>query len=366
MLRRTSSVIGALSPLLVLLSGCAGTQAMMRPFIQTQPEVAFKAKDYKDPAKIVGGQAEVYKLSQTVLDKDADLLAAYAPIIVQGVEGAANKSYEPDSDLIGQPLLKTVSTGGYAINIDTQSPTLFSSVEKVRVRDADLTQLVYVFWYPRHPVGLVEKGEIDGGVLRITLDAAQRPAIYEFVLACGCWHGLFVEDQVEAWAEKEFKSKEAGKKWFVEKTVQNEDDWKVRDIVLGHGEKVRPVLFLSAGRHECVAIQTENVVGGLDALPAKTFTLQSYSELDRLPVLGDSKQQFAPMFNPDGLVWGGRRKGEEKIFTKLDHGGWPRRLNAMKIHWDQEAFNDSSLLDKFMRTPHKLVEPDAVVSSLHR
>jgi len=50
----------------------------------------------------------------------------------------------------------------------------------------------------------------------------------------------------------------------------------------------------------------------------------------------------------------------------LDHGGWPRRLNAMKIHWDQETWNDASLLDKFMRTPHKLVEPEAIASSLHR
>ena len=363
---RSLAVIAAFASTLIFLSGCAGTQAMMRPFIKTQPEVTLKAKDYKDPAHIVGGDAKVFKPAPGAQNKDADLLAEFAPIIVQGIEPEGKNSYELDSDLIGQPQLKVVSPDNFTVNIDTQKPTLFSSIEKVRIRGLDLTQLVYVFWYPRHPVGLVEKGEIDGGVLRITLDAAQRPSIYEYVMACGCWHGLFVEEHVEAWAEAEFKSKDSGKKWFVEKTVQNEDDWKVRDVVLGRGQNARPVLFISAGRHECLAIQTENVVAGLDALPSKTFTLQNYSELDRLPIIGDSKQQFAPMFNPDGLVWGARRKGEEKVFTKLDHGGWPRRLNAMKIHWDQETWNDSSLLDKFMRTPHKLVEPEAVASSLHR
>jgi hypothetical protein len=198
------------------------------------------------------------------------------------------------------------------------------------------------------------------------LDAAQRPAFYEYVMACGCWHGLFAEEHVEAWAESEFKTREAGKKWFLEKNVQNSDDWKVRDVVLGKGANSRPVVFISAGKHECLAIQTESLIGGLDTLSSESFTLLPYSKLEHLPVEGDPKHNTASMFNSEGLVWGGRRKGEEKVFTKLDHGGWPRRLNAMKIHWDQESWNDADLLDKFVRVPRKIVEAEATPASPRR
>ena len=70
------------------------------------------------------------------------------------------------------------------------------------------------------------------------------------------------------------------------------------------------------------------------------------------------------MFNDEGLVWGARRKGEEKLFTNLNHGGWPRRLNAMKVHWDEESWNDPALLAKFLRLPRKITDPRAGAAAL--
>jgi hypothetical protein len=337
--------------LLVVGTGCAVTQSFAKRMVNTQPKVALKTKDYESPAKIVGGSAERYVPALAAPVANGDLLARYAPIIVQGVEAAGVATYPADSDRLGQVQLRPEGEG-FAAVIDTQNPVLYSSMESVNVHGIQLTQLVYVFWLPRHPVGMVEKGDIDGGVLRITLDSQLRPAVFEYVMACGCWHGVFVAEHVEAWAQQEFKNaKETGKSFCVEKTVENSDDWKVRDLVRGDG---RPVVFVSAGKHQCVAIQTEAAVPGLETLPAKSYGMHDYSELDHVTVVGGAPGQTAAMFNPDGLVWGGRRKGEEKMFSKLDHGGWPRRLNAMKIHWDQEAFNDASLLDKFMRMPAKL------------
>jgi len=347
-LKRAS--FSVLLSMLVLIAGCAATQMVAKRMVNTQPKVALKTKDYESPAKIVGGTAEKYTPVVSA-SGDADILSKFAPIVVQGVEPADKATYAADSDRIGQAQLRTEGDG-FAAVIDTQNPALYTSVESVNVHGAQLTQLVYVFWYPRHPVGMVDKGDIDGGVLRVTLDSQLRPAVYEYVMACGCWHGVFVSENVEAWAQQEFKNaKEAGRTYCVEKNVENADDWKVRDLVKGSG---RPVVFISAGKHQCLAIQTENVVAGLDSLPSKQIALRAYAELEHVPVVGGASGQTASMFNPDGLVWGGRRKGEEKMFSKLDHGGWPRRLNAMKIHWDQEAFNDDGLLDKFMRMPAQL------------
>ena len=70
------------------------------------------------------------------------------------------------------------------------------------------------------------------------------------------------------------------------------------------------------------------------------------------------------MFNSDGLVWGAQRKKEEKFFSDLNHGGWPRRLDAMKIHWDQEMWNDPNLMDKFLRLPAKIADKSASAGAL--
>ncbi len=338
------------------LNGCS--QMLAKTFVNTQPEVSIRTKEYADPLKIVDGHGEVYTPPAT--SGQSELLQRYAPVIVQGVEAPTDRAYAFDSDQLGQPELIAQTDSTFSVSIDVNSPAVFASEEKTHLGKTELKQLVYVFWYPRHPVGMVEKGDIDGGVLRITLDAADRPSIYEYVMACGCWHGMFVSEHVEAWAQKEFAQREKGKKWFVERPVDNEDDWKVRDIVWDVSSAGRPVVFLAAGKHECLAIQTDKLVGNLAALSPKSYALQDYAQLDALPVRGGaSKTQTASMFNPDGLVWGGRRKGEEKMFAKLDHGGWPRRLDAMKIHWDQESWNKTNLLEQFMRLPGDMTHAQA-------
>jgi len=361
-LHRTNTArIGALT-LAFIAVGCGGT--FVRSFVNTQKEVDIKSDTYATPEKVVGGTAFVYMPpSGGASGPDAELLNTYAPILVQGLDPKAK--YPEDSDQIGSPRIRKNETGGCSVRIEPDHPVLYASVEKTRVFGKELTQLVYVFWFPRHPVGMVEKGEIDGGVLRVTLDAGKRPAIFEYVMACGCWHGVFVEEHVEQWAEEEHPEKVSGKKWFVEAKVDNEDDWRVRDIVRGVGGMHRPIVFISAGEHRCVALQTDLLVQNLKQLSSKNYRLAEYAELERLPMDGGAQGETGSMFNQAGLVWGAERKGEEKLFSTMDHGGWPRRLNAMKIHWDEEAWNSDSLLEKFLRLPKKVTLETATPAPRH-
>lgn len=343
---------GALAGM-TIVSGCAMTEKVAKSMVNTQKVVTYKDADYADPVKIVGEHAVVY--SPAADATSTGLLAAYAPIVVQELEGPKDEAYPRDSDEIGAPELTALAGQSYSVLINTKKPVLYSSIETTHVYGAEMQQLVYVFWYPRHPVGLVEKGDIDGGVLRITLDAAQRPAVYEFVGACGCFHGVFVGENVESEAQNEYKKLVQGKKRFVERDVDNEDDWRVRDLVHNGAQPSRPVVFMSAGKHQCVAIQTTDRVTNLKGFEAREYRMEEYGNLDHLPVTNGSQSETASMFNPQGLIWGGQRKGEEKVFSKLDHGGWPRRLSAMKIHWDQESWNDKDLLEKYLRLPHAMV-----------
>src|SRR5579862_4980199 len=108
--------------ILFVLAGCAPTQTIVKSFINTQKQVEFKASEYADPAKIVGDYALVY--SPPHATNQNDLLAAFAPIIVQGIEAPKDERYARDSDEIGAPELSG-APGGYQISIRTGKPTLY-------------------------------------------------------------------------------------------------------------------------------------------------------------------------------------------------------------------------------------------------
>jgi len=343
--------------LLALLS--AGCSAVLRNFIDTQPSVDISADRYADPAAIVGGHALVYTLdsSQTRSSKEMIHLARYAPILIQGTEGPKG-DYAFDSDEIGTPGLLPDGHTGYRVQIDTAQPRIYANIEHQQVHGNWLTQLVYVFWYPRHPVGVIEQGAVDGGVLRITLDAAGRPSVYEYTQTCGCFHGVFVAKHVEAWATQAFPSRVAGSKFFSERKVSGKKNWLVREIVPESNAGRHLIVFIEAGTHQSLALQTTAQVTHWRELPQKHYALAPYASLDHLAVAGDSAAQ-ASMFNQQGLVRGGKRTGESRLFGDLDHPGWPRRLQRMKIDWDQSDFTDVKLLDTFLRLPPQLTDSTA-------
>jgi|GEM_PF-2543839 len=353
-MRRLVAVAGLL-PVLLGATGCR----LVRSLIDTQPVVEVRREEYARPVNVVGGRAVLYESSLPEGDPDPDLalLLQHAPLLVQGA--ADGSDYDPSSDEIGTPHLSKA----LGVSIDTSCPSLFGRVEKETVGAREAFQLVYVFWYPRRPVGVVQKGEIDGGVFRVTLDAAGRPAVYEFAQTCGCLHGVFVRENVEAWAAEEFHGVEDGKRHFTERHAVGGHDWVVRDVVAGVEPAVRPVVFLSAGGHECVALQTTEVVIGFPDCDRRRADIRPYDDLTRLPVDGESGRT-ASMFDDEGKVRGACRSREEAVFSDLDHPGWPRHLDRMRIMWDECDWNDPRLLETYLRLPRGFQEPQAVASRL--
>ncbi len=350
------AVVALVLPVVLGTTGCK----FLRSMIDTQPIVEVRREEYARPAAVVGGRATVYRPSTAPDDASADLarLRENAPILVQG--NGSEGDYDPTSDEIGTPRLASRPDGGYSVSIDTAQPRFYGRVERETVGGKEVPQLVYVFWYPRRPVGVVQKGDIDGGILRVTLDAAGRPAVYEYTQTCGCLHGVFVREHVEAWAAEEFRDVDCGKRRFTERHAAAGHDWVVRDVVDGVGAPVRPVVFVSAGSHECVALQTTEVVTGFPGCATREAVLRPYEELTELPVDG----RTASMFDANGLVWGAQRPREESFFSDLDHPGWPRCLDRVRISWDESDWNDPRLLETFLRIPRRFQEPAATAARL--
>lgn len=349
-------------PLLTLFffNGCAAVKYTMK----TQPDIYHTPQEYHDPSSLLHGDVVVYRPSgSSSLNSEEDrLLQRYAPIIIQGVQTDGQTAYPPDSDRIGKPFLIPQKNGDYSIALDTEKPVLYSRVEQEEVYGQRLTQLVYNYWYPRHPLGFAEKGQPDGGVLRITLDANRQPAVYEYVWPCGCFHTLFVAEEIEKEAQAEYAALIAKKDRYTENTVKGRLDWNVQDLVLGSRTDSHPVLFISAGEHKCEALQTEAYVHNWKNLPSLSYEIEPYANLQTVAVKDQSQDQAA-LFNKEGLVWGGRRIGEEILFVgMLHHAGWPRNLDLVKVHWDEDEWTDPHLLSTFLRLPHSIVQANPKIA----
>ena len=159
------------------ITGCTSVKYLVDP----QPTVSLQHHEYSQPQKIINGDAKYYfpNLKNNGNKGDLELLQTQAPIIVQGVRADSEATYEEEADYIGRPELYTDNQQKLHVRINPNQPVVYARVEKEKIKGVELNQLVYAYWYPRHPVGGIQKGNVDGGVLRITMDAGGRPAIYE-------------------------------------------------------------------------------------------------------------------------------------------------------------------------------------------
>lgn len=339
------SVLGA------CMGGCSG---LVRGFIDTQPRVAFNPQSLDDPARVVNGTPVVYTPSGAVtpdLAQDPDVLR-FAPLIVQGFQPQGQHAHYPiDDDAIGAPRLNADAS---KVTIDTSLPVVYTRVEHADIAGHSLKQLVYSFWYPRRPVGSVETGSVDGGILRVTLDDSGQPGVFEYSQPCGCFHGVFVADRVNDAARIEFGDPAPHRLYAVEAPLSGHDDWVVRSLVhIRPGERV--AMYVSAGKHFCEAIASR----ADDALVAsgRRYAIEPYDALTRVP-MGDST---GSIFGRDGLVIGAERKSEQVLMSDLDHAGWPRHLDKMLIHWDAEHWTDPTLLATRLRLPSVMSNRNASV-----
>jgi len=278
------------------------------------------------------------------------LLARYAPLIVQ--ERVENTSYAPEDDEIG-----TVHLSGraeqYDVAIDTGEPSVYAYWQYTWVSGVKHVQLTYTYWFPEHPKLKpidTEVGKIEGATLRVTLDAADRPAIFETVLACGCYHRCYVSDRVEQAACRHYGVPVPGKSFCVEQDVADKIDWIIPETVpLPDESFVHPIIFSRAGYHGIAGLTfNREELDTRHIREQREYTLRSYEELEHLPV-GNG---YGSMFNSSGLVRGASRlEGALLAPTGILSAGQPRQRGVQLLHWDQYDFDDPHLLDVCLRLP---------------
>ncbi len=320
------------------------------------------------PIGAIGGNGRMFTLAhkRPRLDRGQldhatpeQLLAFYSPVYVQQYAETSphGYAYPHDSDLFGRPYLAHDEHGSLKTQIDTSKPTIYAMYQQRKIGSQPHIQLTYTLWYLRHPRTKrfdIEPGDVDSNVIRITLDSRNRPLIYETVLACGCYHKVFVERRLEAASLAYYGSKEHGKTYSVEKSILFGFDFEVAGLVdTDYDHPAPPVIFVSSGEHKVLGVHSSAALQWPNAPDnIHGYDLADYQELQAVPVAGTNETRS--MFNPsdDQQVWGADRM-ERFIFMWIgtDDAGHPRRNDKILLHFDQSTWMDPHLYDKYLRLP---------------
>lgn len=273
----------------------------------------------------------------------------FAPLFVQQADPEA--TYPPSEDRIGRVYL-TGQADAIQVHIDIDDPVVYWTHQRAKVGDRRYDQLVYVAWFPSRPAltpNDPEAGRIDGVVVRITLDRHNRPAVYEFVRSCGCYHTLWVAEFVESAARKQFGRPANGHSFAVQRPTTARELF-FPELIRDDGARPRrPIAFVSAGHHLLMGVRPmEEEAVGARIVARRTYRLEPYATLTRLP-LGEG---VASMFGSDGLVHNaGRKEGWLLAPTGMLSAGQPRQLGTMKIRMDAYDYDDPRLLERNLRLP---------------
>ena len=294
---------------------------------------------------------------------EAEHLRRFAPILVQEVDPEA--SYPAEVDRIGTFRLETAGRRAEEPRpvVDPARPASYAYATRLRLHGRELTQLVYTFWYPEHPRLEswidVEAGEIEGITLRITLDAAGEPALYETIYNCGCFHRLFVDRELERAAAAEIGPPEGDRPFSIQRDVDGRIDWIVPELVDVEPGR-RPLLFVRAGFHLPASVRYELPDDFLSAtgdpkVEPSPYTLRAYRELEHMPWNGG----WTSVFTDKGLVRGaGRLEGILLSPLGLYRAGQPRQRGTQLIHFDQADFDDPAIYDTYLRLPSSFFAVD--------
>jgi hypothetical protein len=245
------------------------------------------------------------------------------------------------------------------LEVDTQTPVVYSQTAYTRYGPHSLLQLVYTLWFPARPVEPGSKldllaGKLDGITWRVTLAPDGTPLVYDSIHPCGCYHMFFPSPAARA-----------------KPAPQPGIEWAYIPQSLPHlAAQQQLVVHVASTTHyiDRVSVEPTSAAQGTPA-DAAHYEWHSYDSLRSLPTSvfhavpaqnsqppgSQAPSQHAggqptrrSIFGPDGFI-AGTDRGERFIFWPM---GIPR-AGAMR-QWGKHAtafvgrrhFDDATLLQE--------------------
>jgi hypothetical protein len=282
---------------------------------------------------------------------DETLLGYYAPAIA--VEHKEKVSYDPKADRFGKVVMSGSDVKSAQPMIDVDSPTVYTYVESHQISGQPVKQLVYNFWFPERPKlkgGFdPEVGSTQGAIIRISLNADNRPVLYENVSSCGCYYKIFPSERLETMAAAQYGTPLKRKKFALENDVPRKIDAHIPNVVR-QSEKPQIIASYTAGAHDIASVEPYEESDSDNAGAERTmrYRLMPYEALESLPFNGAT----ISMFDEDGLVRNADRPEATLLAASgIYHAGTPRQRGTLMIYFDQADFDDPDLLNHYLRLP---------------
>ena len=277
---------------------------------------------------------------------DEALLARYAPVIA--VEHKDNVSYDPNADRFGEVQMVGNDVPHAQPRIDVEHPTVYTYVEQKTIDGLALKQLVYTFWFPERPQlegGFdPEVGTTQGAIIRVSLNAANEPVIYENVSSCGCYYKVFPAAGLEKLAAQQYGAPLKRKHFTLENDVPKKIDVNMPNLVEAAADG-RVIASYTAGAHDVASIAPYTGAGDR---AHRTYRMLPYEALENLPFNGGT----ISMFDEEGLVRSADRLEATLLAASgIYHAGTPRQRGTLMIYFDQADFDDPTLLTRYLRLP---------------
>jgi hypothetical protein len=304
--------------------------------------------DFRDATRYLPPNQVIAETDPARMD-DATLLGYYAPAIA--IEHKEKVSYDPKADRFGKVVMTGAEVKSAQPLIDVDSPTVYTYVESHEISGQTVKQLVYTFWFPERPKlkgGFdPEVGSTQGAIIRISLNADNRPVLFENVSSYGCYYKIFPSKRLETMAAAQYGSPLERKKFSLENDVPRKIDAHIPNIVQ-ESERPRIIASYTAGAHDVASVEPYLEEDDAVSERGMRYRLVAYEALESLPFNGAT----ISMFDEDGLVRNADRPEATLLAASgIYHAGTPRQRGTLMIYFDQADFDDPALLTHYLRLP---------------
>jgi hypothetical protein len=241
------------------------------------------------------------------------LQAFYAPLIIQDVAA--------DYDQIG-----AVNWAGERPGVTIERPVAYTYFSHAYFKNKPILQINYVIWYsarngPNSP--RIERGNLDGLTIRVSLDGHGSPFMVDIMNNCGCYHFYI--------PRKEMVARILPSPLAIDAFVPV---WLPSDY-----PRHRLAIRVMSGWHQVEQISSSEI-----PLDFKSYQFVPYDQLEMLPITGEDNESI---FNSRGIAKHTERV-ESDIFIPMgvpQVGSMRQRGHHAVKFIGQAHFDDPYLFD---------------------
>ena len=210
--------------------------------------------------------------------KTNDLPSSLAPLILQEVNGGQKPPSRPDR-------FGTLGLSNGVLVLDRSRPAIYWQADSVQLQGRPHPRLSYLWCYARVPAdqntgraGLPLQG------IRVTLSLAGAPVIWEVLVDGTGAELIYVSRNLEATAAAEFGKPLAGRRYTIERSLEDAPNVIVPRIIDDGPVTMGPIVYLTAGTRavatlicRCMPAQAKRLLGTsvYDLLPFQAAATQS-------------------------------------------------------------------------------------------